>query len=44
LVYVFEIIQESPATIDHAEQSSAGVMIFVMSTEVVSELADPGRQ
>ena len=44
LIDVLQIIQQSAPAIDHSQQSPARVMILVMRTEVVGELADPGRQ
>ena len=44
LIVGFQIIQKSPPAIDHTEQSAAGVMIFLMRTEVLGELTDSRRQ
>jgi len=44
LVISLEIIQKSPPTIDHAQQSLTGVMILLMRTEVLGELIDSRRQ
>ena len=44
LIDVLEIVQEPAPAIDHAQQPSTRVMILVMLTEMLCELADPCRQ
>jgi hypothetical protein len=44
LVVGLQIIQESPPMIDHAQQSSTGVMILLVRAEVLGELVDSSGQ